>query len=67
MNKFLKLMDITFRTDPTNFRPRINKLGSKTDQEQKLAGNYFLMGDETEEDEMKAIAAKKKGQELLAE
>ena len=25
MNKFLKLMDITFRRDPTNFRPRINK------------------------------------------
>jgi ATP-binding cassette subfamily E protein 1 len=28
MNKFLKLMDITFRRDPTNFRPRINKLAS---------------------------------------
>ena len=28
MNKFLKLMDITFRRDPTNFRPRINKLNS---------------------------------------
>ena len=25
MNKFLRLMDITFRRDPTNFRPRINK------------------------------------------
>ena len=25
MNRFLKLMDITFRRDPTNFRPRINK------------------------------------------
>lgn len=25
MNKFLKLMDITFRRDPTNYRPRINK------------------------------------------
>lgn len=25
MNKFLKMMDITFRRDPTNFRPRINK------------------------------------------
>jgi ATP-binding cassette, sub-family E, member 1 len=24
MNKFLKLMDITFRSDPTTFRPRIN-------------------------------------------
>lgn len=28
MNKFLKLMDITFRRDPSNFRPRINKLNS---------------------------------------
>ena len=28
MNKFLKLMDISFRRDPTNFRPRINKLNS---------------------------------------
>ena len=25
MNRFLKLMDITFRRDPSNFRPRINK------------------------------------------
>ena len=64
MNKFLKQMDITFRRDPTNFRPRINELGSQYDQEQKLSGNYFLMGDEWEEDEMKAIAAMKKRQEL---
>ena len=28
MNKFLKSLDITFRRDPTNFRPRINKLNS---------------------------------------
>lgn len=28
MNRFLKLMDITFRRDPSNFRPRINKLNS---------------------------------------
>jgi ATP-binding cassette subfamily E protein 1 len=33
MNKFLKLMDITFRRDPTNFRPRINKMESQKDQE----------------------------------
>lgn len=50
MNKFLKLMDITFRRDPTNFRPRINKLASQKDQEQKAAGNYFLV-DSTEKDE----------------
>ena len=50
MNKFLKLMDITFRRDPTNFRPRINKLASQKDQEQKLAGNYFLMEGQMEEE-----------------
>ena len=31
MNRFLKLMDITFRRDPTNFRPRINKMESQKD------------------------------------
>merc|ERR1712151_476693 len=43
MNTFLKILDITFRRDPTNFRPRINKLESVKDREQKLAGSYFLM------------------------
>jgi len=31
MNKFLQMMDITFRRDPTNFRPRINKQASVKD------------------------------------
>jgi ATP-binding cassette, sub-family E, member 1 len=35
MNKFLESLEITFRRDPTNFRPRINKLNSQNDQEQK--------------------------------
>lgn len=39
-NKFLKSLDVTFRRDPTSFRPRINKMNSQLDQEQKLAGNY---------------------------
>jgi ATP-binding cassette subfamily E protein 1 len=43
MNKFLESLDITFRRDPTNFRPRINKLDSQMDQEQKTAGNYFFL------------------------
>ena len=50
MNKFLKMMDITFRRDPVNFRPRINKLNSQKDQEQKASGNYFLADADTEED-----------------
>lgn len=45
MNKFLKSLDITFRRDPTNFRPRINQLNSVKDREQKLSGNYFYMAD----------------------
>jgi ATP-binding cassette subfamily E protein 1 len=43
MNKFLKSLEITFRRDPTNFRPRINKYESVKDREQKLAGNYFFL------------------------
>ncbi|KFD69133.1 hypothetical protein M514_18710 [Trichuris suis] len=43
MNKFLGLLDITFRRDPNNFRPRINKLNSVKDTEQKRSGNYFFL------------------------
>lgn len=46
MNKFLKDLDITFRKDPTNFRPRINKLASIKDIEQKKAGTYFFTDNE---------------------
>ncbi|KAH7328780.1 P-loop containing nucleoside triphosphate hydrolase protein [Stachybotrys elegans] len=42
-NTFLKNLNVTFRRDPTNYRPRINKLGSQLDQEQKLSGNYFFL------------------------
>ena len=43
MNAFLKTLDITFRRDPTNFRPRINKHNSQQDQVQKKAGTYFYI------------------------
>ncbi|KAG2232304.1 hypothetical protein INT48_009325 [Thamnidium elegans] len=43
MNKFLASLEITFRRDPTNYRPRINKLDSQLDQEQKSTGNYFFL------------------------
>jgi ATP-binding cassette subfamily E protein 1 len=46
MNQFLQDLDITFRRDPTNFRPRINKNGSVKDQEQKRAGSYFYLDDD---------------------
>mmetsp|Transcript_21653 Transcript_21653/g.43671 ORF Transcript_21653/g.43671 Transcript_21653/m.43671 type:complete len:630 (-) Transcript_21653:284-2173(-) len=41
MNTFLQQLNITFRRDPTNFRPRINKMDSVKDKEQKLSGNFF--------------------------
>uniref|UniRef100_A0A7S4NU22 Uncharacterized protein n=1 Tax=Guillardia theta TaxID=55529 RepID=A0A7S4NU22_GUITH len=43
MNKFLKQLDITFRRDPENYRPRINKAESQKDTEQKRAGTFFYM------------------------
>ena len=43
MNKFLNKLNITFRRDPTNWRPRINKLDSVKDSEQKKNGNYFFL------------------------
>mmetsp|Transcript_30853 Transcript_30853/g.75672 ORF Transcript_30853/g.75672 Transcript_30853/m.75672 type:complete len:386 (+) Transcript_30853:1144-2301(+) len=43
MNKFLKQLEITFRRDPENYRPRINKHDSVKDKEQKAAGTYFYM------------------------
>merc|ERR1719316_563383 len=54
-NKFLKSLDVTFRRDPSNFRPRINKEGSRKDTEQKNAGQYYIVevpsDDEEEEDD----------------
>mmetsp|Transcript_56005 Transcript_56005/g.114469 ORF Transcript_56005/g.114469 Transcript_56005/m.114469 type:complete len:602 (+) Transcript_56005:1992-3797(+) len=41
VNDFLKKMDITFRRDPVNFRPRINKLNSVKDKEQKKSGGFL--------------------------
>ncbi len=49
MNRFLADLQITFRRDPTNHRPRINKLFSVKDKEQKAAGTYFYLDDEDED------------------
>ena len=38
-------LDITFRRDPTNYRPRINKKNSQNDQEQKKAGTFYYADD----------------------
>jgi len=42
-NKFLKNLDVTFRRDPNSYRPRINKMDSQLDHEQKLGGNYVSL------------------------
>ncbi|HPD76620.1 MAG TPA: ribosome biogenesis/translation initiation ATPase RLI [Methanoregulaceae archaeon] len=40
MNRFLKVLDVTFRRDQTG-RPRINKPESFLDREQKAGGEYY--------------------------
>jgi len=44
MNKFLKILGITFRRDKTTQRPRINKPGSRLDLQQKALGQYYYVG-----------------------
>ena len=41
MNTFLEELNITFRRDDSNKRPRVNKLGSVKDQDQKKRGEYY--------------------------
>lgn len=41
MNRFLKDLDVTFRRDPESHRPRINKPGSRLDEEQRHDGEYY--------------------------
>ncbi|CAB3401457.1 unnamed protein product [Caenorhabditis bovis] len=43
MNKFLKMLDITFRRDQETYRPRINKKESVKDVEQKKSGHFFFL------------------------
>ena len=45
MNTFLKALEVTYRRDPENHRPRINKLDSVKDVEQKSSGTFFFMED----------------------
>lgn len=41
INRFLKNLNITFRSDPNNKRPRINKLNSTKDHDQKIHKKYY--------------------------
>jgi len=44
MNKFLSELNITFRRDEENSRPRINKEDSQKDREQKSLGKLYYNG-----------------------
>ncbi|OGS48891.1 MAG: ATPase [Euryarchaeota archaeon RBG_16_68_13] len=48
MNRFLRTVGITFRRDADTHRPRINKLDSRLDREQKSAGEYYYAIQEAE-------------------
>lgn len=41
INSFLQMMGVTMRSSEQTSRPRINKLGSQMDQEQKKLGVYY--------------------------
>ncbi len=41
MNSFLKEVGITFRRDQDTKRPRVNKIDSRLDREQKASGEYY--------------------------
>ncbi len=41
MNRFLKSLDMSFRRDEKSLRPRVNKLESRLDKEQKSLGNFY--------------------------
>ena len=41
MNRFLRSLDISFRRDEKSLRPRINKLDSRLDKQQKETGNFY--------------------------
>ncbi len=43
MNSFLKIMGVTMRRDKDTHRPRINKLDSVLDREQKEKGEYYYI------------------------
>lgn len=45
MNEFLSNLNITFRRDKETKRPRVNKLDSYLDREQKEQGEYYYLSD----------------------
>lgn len=69
MNAFLEDLAITFRRDPTNHRPRINKLNSVKDKEQKLAKTFFYLDTDGEVDDSAPVnkADKKRADKKAAD
>ena len=41
MNRFLESLGMSFRRDEKSRRPRVNKLGSRLDKDQKAAGSFY--------------------------
>lgn len=41
MNQFLRSLNISFRRDEKSMRPRVNKLDSRLDKDQKSSGNFY--------------------------
>jgi len=68
MNSFLADIKTTFRRDPTNHRPRINKENSLKDREQKAARTYFYLDtdDELGDEPLQTKADKKKKDKAAA-
>ena len=41
MNRLLRSLDMSFRRDEKSLRPRVNKLESRLDKDQKSSGNFY--------------------------
>ena len=41
MNRFLRSLDMSFRRDEKSLRPRVNKIESRLDKDQKSSGNFY--------------------------
>ena len=65
MNAFLKDLRITFRRDPSNHRPRINKLNSVKDKEQKAAGTFFYLDADDDEEAPESKSDRRKREKKL--
>lgn len=52
MNKFLKDLQITYRRDVESGRPRVNKMDSRLDREQKSSGMYYYLAKNYQEANM---------------